>query len=125
MELQVEGGVAIIEGREHRAALGTIAEVAASSVLECAQRCDSEGSCVAFTFGEKEGQPYTGKCYLKSEVGTAVEDDCCSSGLKCAAQHGLVKLDDTLPDTSALQHACWQQARHTPSRCVQFRPTGL
>ena len=50
----------------------------------CAARCDREARCRAWTFSYPRTVAPSAVCWLKSEVPTRVENQCCVSGVKGA-----------------------------------------
>jgi hypothetical protein len=59
-------------------------DLAAANPDLCRQACDQEPMCKAFTYVKPGVQGPKPRCWLKSEVRPAVQNDCCISGLKVA-----------------------------------------
>jgi hypothetical protein len=48
----------------------------------CKQACEAEPACMAWTYVKPGGQTRSARCWLKSGVPPAVENECCVSGVK-------------------------------------------
>ena len=88
------------------------------SAENCAVLCGSTSGCMSWTYGKKQGQAYTNKCFLKSSVQPNRQvADCCDSGLPCnyGALFG-----------PRFGHILGRGARHTPvSQCEIARRGGV
>jgi hypothetical protein len=50
--------------------------------LACAQRCDQDGRCRAWTFAYPRTKNRAAVCWLKAQVPSRIEDACCISGVR-------------------------------------------
>ena len=64
------------------------------SAENCAVLCGSTSGCMSWTYGKKQGQDYTNKCFLKSSVQPNRQvADCGDSGIPC--------------NSAEVFHFCW------------------
>jgi hypothetical protein len=55
----------------------------------CAQRCEADGRCQAWTFAYPRSENASAQCWLKNKVVPRAEDKCCVSGVRGA---GVIEL---------------------------------
>jgi hypothetical protein len=59
-------------------------EIRSGDPQVCAQRCESDGRCQAWTFAYPRSEKAYAQCWLKNKVTPRAEDKCCVSGVRGA-----------------------------------------
>jgi hypothetical protein len=57
-------------------------EVRSGDPQICAQRCEADGRCEAWTFAYPRSESTPAQCWLKDKVVSRAEDKCCVSGVR-------------------------------------------
>ena len=59
-------------------------DIRSGDPAECAQRCERDGRCQAWTFSYPRSEKAYAQCWLKNKVVPRFEDRCCVSGVRGA-----------------------------------------